>query len=81
MVGGGAKNRLLCQATADASGRPVLACQLEGTAVGNLASQLIALKAVKNLANFRSLFAKQLKTTAYQPEERTANLRSSAPNW
>ncbi len=69
MVGGGAKNRLLCQATADASGRPVLACQLEGTAVGNLASQLIALKAVKNLANFRSLFAKQLKTTAYQPEE------------
>jgi rhamnulokinase len=67
MVGGGAKNRLLCQATAHAAGLPVVACELEGTAVGNLASQLIALKAVKNLTAFREIFARQLKTTTYKP--------------
>jgi rhamnulokinase len=67
IVGGGSKNRLLCQATADAAGLPVVSCQLEGTAVGNLASQLIALKAVKNLATFRAAFARQLQTTTYTP--------------
>jgi len=68
MVGGGAKNRLLCQATADASGLPVHAFALEGTAVGNLANQLIALKAVKNLAAFRASLASDLKQTIFQPQ-------------
>ena len=58
MVGGGSKNRLLCQATADACGIPVLSFNLEGTAVGNLASQLIALGAVKDLATFRRHLAR-----------------------
>jgi len=67
MVGGGSKNRLLCQATADAAGIPVLSFNLEGTAVGNLASQLIALGAVKDLATFRRLLAADLKQKTYQP--------------
>jgi rhamnulokinase len=67
MVGGGSKNRLLCQATADAAGIPVLSFNLEGTAVGNLASQLIALGAVKDLATFRRLLAATLKQKTYQP--------------
>ena len=69
MVGGGSKNRLLCQATADASGLPVVSFALEGTAVGNLANQLIALKAVKNLAAFRASLASDLKQTVYQPQK------------
>lgn len=67
MVGGGAKNRLLCQATADAARIPVVAFSIEGTAVGNLASQLIALKAVKNLATFRQLLGASLACTEYNP--------------
>jgi len=67
MVGGGSKNRLLCQATADAARIPVLSFSLEGTAVGNLARQLIALGAVKDLGHFRQILAAQLKTTTYTP--------------
>lgn len=67
IVGGGSKNRLLCQATADAAGVPVVSFALEGTAVGNLASQLIALRAVKDLPTFRALLAKQIKQTTYTP--------------
>ena len=67
VVGGGSKNRLLCQATADASGLPVVSFSLEGTAVGNIASQLIALRAVKDLRTFRELLARDLKQTLYKP--------------
>jgi rhamnulokinase len=67
IVGGGAKNHLLCQATADAAGLPVVSLQIEGTAVGNIATQLISLGAVKNLAAFRQAFSRILPQTIYQP--------------
>jgi rhamnulokinase len=67
MVGGGAKNRLLCQATADAAGLPVYAFALEGTALGNLASQWIALGVVRDRAAFRAHLAKNLQQTVYTP--------------
>ncbi|MCX6936770.1 MAG: FGGY family carbohydrate kinase [Verrucomicrobia bacterium] len=69
IVGGGSKNRLLCQATADAAGVPVVSFALEGTAVGNVARQLIALGAVKDLATFRAHLAKGLKQTVYAPKK------------
>ncbi len=65
IVGGGSRNRLVCQATADACGLPVHAFTLEGSAVGNIASQLIALRAVRSVAGFRGLFARQLSPTIY----------------
>jgi rhamnulokinase len=67
IVGGGSKNALLCQATADASGLPVHAFTLEGTATGNIASQLVALRAVRNLAAFRAVLGRQLKPVVYTP--------------
>ncbi len=67
VVGGGSRNPLLCQATADAAGIPVVSYSLEGTAVGNLARQLIALGAVKDLATFRACLARQLKGTVHSP--------------
>jgi len=67
MVGGGSKNKLLCQATADACGVPLVSFEIEGSAVGNIAHQLIALGAVPDLATFRRQFARGLQQTIYQP--------------
>jgi rhamnulokinase len=67
IVGGGSKNRLLCQATANAAGIPVVSFAIEGTAVGNIASQLIALRAVKDLLTFRRLLGANLAKKIYTP--------------
>ena len=66
MVGGGSRNGVLCQATADASALPVVSLALEGAAVGNLGSQLIALGAVEDLGAFRRHLAADLKQTIYK---------------
>ena len=67
IVGGGSQNRLLCQATADASGVPVASFSLEGAAVGNIAAQLVALGAVKDHAEFRAAHSRQLAATEFTP--------------
>jgi rhamnulokinase len=67
IVGGGSKNALLCQATATHSGIPVVSFALEGTATGNIANQLVALKAVKDLKTFRRQLSRRLKKKVYEP--------------
>jgi len=48
IVGGGTKNRLLNQFTADALGRKVIAGPIEATSTGNLIVQAIAMGDIKN---------------------------------
>jgi rhamnulokinase len=67
IVGGGSQNRLLCQATADAAGLPVASFSLEGSAVGNLAAQLVALGEVSDMGAFRSVLARQLDGAEFSP--------------
>ena len=69
IVGGGSQNRLLCQATADAAGLPVASFALEGSAVGNLAAQLVALGEVPGMGAFRSVLARQLDGAEFLPRQ------------
>jgi len=72
MVGGGAKNKLLCQATADAAGVPVVSLEVEGAALGNIGSQLIALGALASFEDFRTKIIHPLDSTRYAPANRSA---------
>jgi rhamnulokinase len=66
-VGGGAQNRLLCQMTADATGRPLLAGPVEATAIGNLIVQAIALGELGSVADGRELIRNSLPVDEYEP--------------
>ena len=67
IVGGGSKNSLLCQATADAAGLPVASLQLEGSAVGNIGRQLLSLGAVESLRELRNHLDRCLERRIYRP--------------
>jgi rhamnulokinase len=67
MVGGGTRNRLLCQWTADATDKPVLAGPAEATAIGNAAVQGIALGWFVDLQAARASIAKSVRTVRYKP--------------
>lgn len=72
IIGGGTQNALLCQMTADATGRPVYAGPIEATALGNAIVQLIALGELKNVAEARAMLAESLDLTIYQPTQTDA---------
>jgi rhamnulokinase len=68
IVGGGSRNALLCQLTADACGLPVVAGPAEATALGNLLVQARALGAVRgSLADLRALLRHTLDLRRYSP--------------
>jgi rhamnulokinase len=68
VVGGGARNALLCQLTADACGLPVVAGPVEATALGNVLVQARALGAVDgDLATLRALLRATQTLTRYEP--------------
>jgi rhamnulokinase len=68
LVGGGSLNRLLCQATADRSGLPVLAGPVEATALGNVLVQARALGAApETLEELRALVARAHNPLRYDP--------------
>jgi rhamnulokinase len=67
VVGGGARNRLLCQLTADACGREVLAGPVEATAIGNAAVQAISLGLISSVAEARELIRRSTRIDRYEP--------------
>ena len=62
LIGGGSLNRLLCQATADRSGLPVLAGPVEATALGNVLVQARAAGVFGADASLEELRALVLRT-------------------
>ncbi len=69
IIGGGSKNRLLNQFTADATGRRVLAGPVEATALGNIAMQLLATGEASSLAQVRALVDRSFPTDIFEPRE------------
>lgn len=68
LVGGGSLNRLLCQATADRTGLPVLAGPVEATALGNVLVQARTLGAAPvSLEELRALVAATHEPERFDP--------------
>lgn len=80
VVGGGANNGLLCQLTADATGRQVLAGPSEATAIGNLLMQAIAAGELDSLADGRALVARSFPARRYEPGGDWAEARERFDN-
>jgi rhamnulokinase len=69
LVGGGARNELLCRWTAQATGLPVLAGPEEATLVGNLLLQAMALGELTSLEEARAVVRASFVPTAYEPSQ------------
>ena len=72
VIGGGSRNELLCQFTADATGLPVVAGPAEATAIGNILVQAMALGRLASPAGIRSIIRDSCALRTYEPAGGTA---------
>jgi rhamnulokinase len=69
VVGGGVRNTLLCQLTADILGLPVLAGPEEATALGNVLVQARACRELASLDEIRALVTASVQLDRYEPSD------------
>ena len=69
IIGGGTRNRLLCQFTANATGRKVIAGPAEGTAAGNILMQAKAHGFAGSLGEIREIVKNSFDFESFLPEE------------
>jgi rhamnulokinase len=69
IIGGGAKNRLLNQLTADSTGARVFAGPVEATALGNAAVQILATGEAASLKEVRTIIDRSFPVEAFHPRE------------
>jgi len=69
IIGGGSKNRLLNQLTANATGKRVLAGPVEATALGNIAVQILATGEAASLEEVRAIVDRSFPTEIFEPME------------
>lgn len=67
IVGGGCQNKLLCQLTADATQRRVIAGPIEATAIGNIMIQALAKGFVKSIDEARDIIRRSFDVSIYEP--------------
>jgi rhamnulokinase len=67
VVGGGSRNALLCQLTADATRLPVLAGPVEATAMGNVMVQALARGRVGSLEEIRAVVRSSVEVERHEP--------------
>ncbi len=69
IIGGGTRNRLLCQFTANATGKKVIAGPAEGTAAGNILMQAVAHGKAGSLEDVREIVRSSFDFEYYLPAE------------
>jgi rhamnulokinase len=67
VIGGGSRNEVLCQLTADATRRTVVAGPAEATAIGNILVQAMALGRIASPAEIRSVIRESFELRTYVP--------------
>jgi rhamnulokinase len=67
IVGGGTKNELLNQFTADATGKTVITGPVEATVLGNVLMQAITAGDIANLSAGRKIIADSFEMKTYKP--------------
>lgn len=72
IIGGGSKNALLNQMTANAIGLPVIAGPAEATATGNAIVQLIAIGELRDVAEARAMLSESTELVLFEPNDRAA---------
>ena len=72
IVGGGTRNRQLCQAAADACGRRVVAGPVEATAIGNVMMQAVSTGEVASIVEAREVVCRSFEVQQYQPQNTAA---------
>ncbi len=68
IVGGGSRNRLLNQFTAEATNCTVVAGPVEATALGNIAMQMLATGAVSSLSEARRIIERSFPVERFEPK-------------
>ncbi|GAA1368322.1 rhamnulokinase [Peribacillus frigoritolerans] len=68
MVGGGIQDELLCQLTANATNKKVVAGPLESSVMGNIMVQLYALGEFSTLSETRQVIKKSVSQKVYEPK-------------
>jgi rhamnulokinase len=69
IIGGGSRNQLLNQFTADATGKRVLAGPVEATALGNVAVQILATGEAASLKEVRTMIENSFPVEVFKPGE------------
>lgn len=72
IIGGGSRNRLLNQFTADATGCTVVAGPVEATAAGNMLMQAVALGHLRDLGEGRELVRRSFDVASFEPRSSLA---------
>ena len=69
VIGGGTKDGLLCQMTANSCDRTVKAGPIEATVMGNVAVQLMSDGSVKNIGQARKIIADSSELKTFEPKD------------
>lgn len=69
IVGGGIKDKMICQFTANATGRIVETGPVEATSIGNVIMQAMAVGAIKDLDEGRKIIKNSFDITRYEPQD------------